>query len=79
MKPLFYSISIRTAGHGVRCTLLALRQSALLPLPAANTNQYQPRKSAVDAVRWLDLHCHLNALYRRPHHQGSPSGPRSLQ
>lgn len=64
-RALFFPISARHAGHGVRCTLLALRHSALLSLPSINTNQYHPRKSAVDAVRWLDLHCHLNAIYHR--------------
>lgn len=79
MKPLFHSINNRTAGHGVRCTLLALRLSAQLSLPGANSSSYIQRKVEIGAVRWLDLHCHLNELYRRSHHQGRASAPRSLQ
>lgn len=67
MKPTasFFPISARCAGHGVRCTLLALRLSAQLPLPAPNANSYHVRKYAIEAVRWLDLHCHLNAIHHR--------------
>ena len=79
MATLFYPISTRAVGHGVRSTLLALRLSATQRLPPSKSNCYHIRKSEIDAVRWLDLHCHLTALYRRSHHQGRTGGPRSLQ
>jgi hypothetical protein len=56
----FCSIPPRMAGHKVRCTLLTLRLSA--QLPATSSNNLFFRKSELDAVRWLDLHCHLNAI-----------------
>ncbi|WP_421218208.1 hypothetical protein [Aeromonas enteropelogenes] len=57
----FYPVSPRTAGHGVRCTLLALRLSAQQLTPAHHN--YEPvRRGQRDAVRWLDTHCHLNAI-----------------
>ncbi len=60
--PVFYHISPRVAAHGVRSTLLALRLSAMQRCPAPNSNYYHPRKCEIEAVRWLDLHCHLNAI-----------------
>ena len=65
----FFPISSRTAGHGVRCTLLALRLSAQLRLPSSNSNYYPLRKNERDAVRWLDLNCHLNAIAHRRSHR----------
>jgi hypothetical protein len=56
----FHPISPRAAGHGVRCTLLTLRLSAALPVTSSNIQLI--RKFERDAVRWLDLHCHLNAI-----------------
>lgn len=78
MTSLFYPVNARSAGHWVRCTLLALRFAARLPRPRSASLCLQ-REIENDAVRWLDLHCHLNALYQRIHHQGRPGGPRSVQ
>lgn len=78
MTRLFYPVSARVAGHWVRCTLLALRFSARLPRPRSASLCLQ-REIENNAVRWLDLHCHLNAIYRHSHHQGRPGGPRSVQ
>lgn len=62
----FYPVSSRAAGHGVRCTLLALRLSARTsPPPEAishRTSRFIEHSTACIAVRWLDTHCHLNAI-----------------
>ncbi|HDN9511148.1 hypothetical protein ONZ60_07415 [Aeromonas salmonicida] len=58
----FYPISPRAACHGVRCTLLTLRLSAWAPIPSTRAHSYVERQYARAAVRWFDIHCHLNAI-----------------
>ncbi len=59
---VFHPISPRAAGHGVRYALLVLRLSAWAPLPSERAHCYIERKNARAAVRWIDTHCHLNAI-----------------
>ena len=49
------------------------------PQLATNASSFLLRKTEIGAVSWLDLHCHLNAIYLYSHHQGRVGGPRSLQ
>lgn len=73
MTPLFYPISARAAGHQVRRTLLELRWSAAMPCYSKRSNYYLAHQLDIEAVRWLDLHCHLNALvhYRSRRHESA--------